>query len=237
MAVARDATSGEVRQLVAPESVHGLRVAPATSSGTPVPTLVQPHEDGVAVLTVLTAGQRTVDYPNALAPGQRLEPAGAGALVVVDGADVVGAVEAPWAVDATGRRLPTRYELRGDGGLRQLVDTEGATFPVVADPKYSVGWYRGPVYYQELYWSDMWKAKNLMDRYGKPVTALVSAICAKIPSAPAKAACAYTVNHRYGAYRTQVNSGIAHKRCVKIRNGFGPTDLWAWGIWTKKCIK
>ena len=237
MDVARDVTSGDVRRVAAPESVHGLRVAPATSSGTPVPTLVQPHPDGVAVLTVLSAGQRTVDYPDALEPGQRLEPADDGALVVLEGEDVVGAVEAPWAVDATGRRLPTRYELRGrrrhpPGGRHGRRDVPGRGRPqvlrrLVPRPRLLPG----AVLVRHV------EGQAPDGPVRQAGLGLVSAICAKIPSAPAKAACAYTVNHRYATYRKQVNSGIAHKRCVKIRNGFGPTDLWAWGIWTKKCIK
>lgn len=52
--------------------------------------------------------------------------------------DPLVTVEKPWAVDATGQHLPTRFET-GDGYFRQIVDTEGATYPVVADP--SVAWY------------------------------------------------------------------------------------------------
>lgn len=47
-------------------------------------------------------------------------------------------VEAPWAVDASGRELPTHYET-GDGYFTQVVDTEGAKYPIIADP--SVAWY------------------------------------------------------------------------------------------------
>ncbi|WP_432492940.1 hypothetical protein [Kineococcus gypseus] len=46
---------------------------------------------------------------------------------------VVGAFQAPWAVDADGTQLPSRYEVN-DGSLVQVVDTTGATFPVVSDP-------------------------------------------------------------------------------------------------------
>lgn len=43
------------------------------------------------------------------------------------------AIEKPWAVDAAGKQLPTRYEVQGTT-LSQIVDTTGATYPVVADP-------------------------------------------------------------------------------------------------------
>ncbi|MDQ1126529.1 hypothetical protein QE428_001562 [Microbacterium sp. SORGH_AS 505] len=48
---------------------------------------------------------------------------------------VVGGFEAPWAVDATGTEVATRYELRGSA-LVQIVDHRSAdvAYPVVADP-------------------------------------------------------------------------------------------------------
>lgn len=51
------------------------------------------------------------------------------------GADevVVASFEPAWAVDAEGVLLPTTYEIEGTT-LTQVVDTEGAAFPVVADP-------------------------------------------------------------------------------------------------------
>lgn len=47
-------------------------------------------------------------------------------------------VEVPWAKDSTGRSLPTSYSLQG-GTLVQKVDTAGASFPVVADPRLTYG--------------------------------------------------------------------------------------------------
>ena len=44
----------------------------------------------------------------------------------------------PWAIDAAGASLPTRYELVGDT-LVQRVDTTNAVFPVVADPRLTFG--------------------------------------------------------------------------------------------------
>lgn len=52
---------------------------------------------------------------------------------VSDGENFLGGIDAPWAVDADGQPLPTHYEISGST-LTQVVDTTGATFPVVADP-------------------------------------------------------------------------------------------------------
>lgn len=51
----------------------------------------------------------------------------------VTDAVVLAHLPAPWAVDAAGAELPTEYVVRGDQ-ITQVVDTEGARFPVVADP-------------------------------------------------------------------------------------------------------
>lgn len=47
-------------------------------------------------------------------------------------------IEIPWAKDSTGRSLPTSYSIQG-GTLVQDVDTTGASFPVVADPRLTFG--------------------------------------------------------------------------------------------------
>lgn len=46
---------------------------------------------------------------------------------------IVGGFMVPWSVDANGESLPTSYATDGDT-LIQVVDTEGAAFPVVSDP-------------------------------------------------------------------------------------------------------
>ncbi len=48
----------------------------------------------------------------------------------------VGSVDAPWAFDASGAAVPTRYEVSGST-FTQVVDLSGApVYPVVADPTY-----------------------------------------------------------------------------------------------------
>lgn len=72
-----------------------------------------------------------VEYEAGLA--EAAEGLGADDAAVGDGEVVVGAFLAPWSVDADGMPLPTHYEIEGDT-LVQVVDTEGAAFPVVSDP-------------------------------------------------------------------------------------------------------
>jgi hypothetical protein len=57
-------------------------------------------------------------------------------LVTAANGRVLGAFEKPWARNARGRALNTRYLLAGSV-LSQVIDTTGAAFPVTADPPYT----------------------------------------------------------------------------------------------------
>lgn len=46
---------------------------------------------------------------------------------------VTGGIATPWAVDAKGQEVSTRFLLEGNS-LIQIVEHEGATYPVIADP-------------------------------------------------------------------------------------------------------
>lgn len=67
------------------------------------------------------------------AVGAQLLPLDDGTVSISDGEKFLGGIDAPWAIDAEGRSLPTHYEITGST-LTQIVDTTGASFPVVADP-------------------------------------------------------------------------------------------------------
>jgi hypothetical protein len=64
----------------------------------------------------------------------------------------VGHLDAPWARDAAGRPLPTKFSLASSTSgttLVQSVDVAGAQFPVQADPHYTWGWVTGTVYFNK----------------------------------------------------------------------------------------
>src|SRR5690606_35644684 len=53
---------------------------------------------------------------------------------------VAGSVAAPWAKDAQGRPVPTRYTAEGHTLVQDIDTNENTAFPVVADPKITFGW-------------------------------------------------------------------------------------------------
>ncbi|MEV7601346.1 hypothetical protein AB0O91_28665 [Kitasatospora sp. NPDC089797] len=96
---------------------------------------------GIRALTVLkdATAPREYRYGIGLPEGARLVPldGGAVAAVAADGRTVLGGFAAPWAEDADGRTVPTRYRVEGDT-LVQTVDVgPGTAFPVTADPWYN----------------------------------------------------------------------------------------------------
>lgn len=133
-------------------SSNGLRDSGAAAAGPGLTTYsspssntdaaVQAVEDGsVRMLTVLHGpdAPRDIAYDLKLSSGLRLEADEAGGFRIVNPEGfVVGAVSAPWAISADGAKVPTHYTLQGNR-LIQTVDHAGATYPVVADPKVSLG--------------------------------------------------------------------------------------------------
>jgi hypothetical protein len=69
-------------------------------------------------------------------------------LVAAPDGTILGAFQQPWAKDATGRSLDTKYVLSGSV-LSQIIDTSGAVFPVTADPHYTWGWISGTIYFNK----------------------------------------------------------------------------------------
>ncbi|GAA1112529.1 hypothetical protein GCM10009582_07570 [Arthrobacter flavus] len=75
-------------------------------------------------------------------------PEGAVARVLADGAveisaedgSALGSVQAPWAIDANGRSVPTSFEIEGNTLVQTVEHNSTTAFPVVADPSTVWGW-------------------------------------------------------------------------------------------------
>lgn len=104
-------------------------------------SVVQPLVDGVRLLAVLDGAEAPTEYAYAISSDAPLFPTffEDGAFILHD-RDMVqhGFVRAPWAFDAAGREVPSRFEWR-DGVVIQVVDhTSGDyEYPIVADPQWT----------------------------------------------------------------------------------------------------
>jgi hypothetical protein len=103
--------------------------------------------------TVITlkdaSAPRRYDFALKLAPGGSTHLAPDGSVIVSDQqGNVIGSFARPWAKDATGKNLATEYVLTGST-MTQIVKTDGAQFPVTADPRYTWGWVTGTIYFNK----------------------------------------------------------------------------------------
>jgi hypothetical protein len=142
VAVATDAgTLGVTLEASAAESSESIgnamgfgEVAPATDA------VVRPQEDGAQFLSVMkdASAPSSQRYKLDLPAGALLKATDGGGFSLMHDGEEIGAIDIPWARDAAGNSLPTSYSLEGDT-LVQHTDASGAQFPVVADPRFSVG--------------------------------------------------------------------------------------------------
>ena len=101
---------------------------------------VETMDNSVQMLTVMHSplAPSVQRYRLGLPAGTQLAAASGGFLLVEPDGKIHGAIDQPWAKDATGRSLPTSYGLDGTV-LVQRTDTTAAVYPVVADPKITFG--------------------------------------------------------------------------------------------------
>lgn len=115
-----------------------------------VRAVVQPSDEGLTITTVLASADAPTEYAYELPADVdvTLNADGSATLsrtaVGKGGASItaaIGQIASPWAVDANGNSIATRYEVVGNS-IVQHVDHRGSStaYPVVADPKFWWGW-------------------------------------------------------------------------------------------------
>ena len=224
----------------------------AVSLGLPVPDAsrvehsdgryVVPGADGasLAVAPTVTGAQILVGVESREAPTSYAfdvdAPAGFAPWITPDGgveiADAEGrpAVQlaAPWALDAGGRRVPTRFELRG-GAITQVVDHRAGDFdyPIVADPKI----FKCDKYLSICVKFNKKETKSIAAKVKKAnssARALAAFICAKIPHPVIAIGCAGTVLAALPSLRKTFLSASSKKQCVELHFAVPSGLLWKW---------
>lgn len=131
---------GGLRRGAAP-SRFGRTTLFADGLGTGIDAGVQQTRTGIRLISVIRSASAPTAYryPLRLPRGATLERQSSGVVLIRNAAGrAVGAVRAPWAIDARGTPVSTRFELRGRT-LIQHIDHHGAVYPVVADPSIDFG--------------------------------------------------------------------------------------------------
>lgn len=198
----------------------------------PASVVVNPTETGVQVATVLASPDSPsrftyrIDGP---AGSSVVADDGGGARVVDRDGETLAVIDAPWARDADGVSVPTRFELDGSS-LTQVVDHRVGTYtyPITADPK---------VFACDLYTAICVKftkgetksiAKSVA---GKTATATALAICSKIPHAVIAVGCVAVVTPYALLMGKSFRSASKAGKCVELH--FRAAIPYRWK--TEKC--
>lgn len=109
-----------------------------------VANTVVPLADGLQVLNVIASPSAPTEYvyPLDIPPGATVSVVEDGSAIIADGTGrPFLTTTPPWAIDAAGAPVPTRYEIEGNR-LVQIVDhtAEDFAYPVVADPTFTYWW-------------------------------------------------------------------------------------------------
>jgi hypothetical protein len=107
-----------------------------------VSRLVTESSDGARVLTSYARPQASYESRTTfhLEEGEHAEERANGDWYLERGNDIMGVIRAPWALDARGVALQTRYRWEGSTLVQSVVVPDTAVFPVVADPAWSYTW-------------------------------------------------------------------------------------------------
>lgn len=182
---------------------------------------VAPTSSGTQILIGIESQDAPTSY------GFGLDAPGLGAQITPDGGidltDAAGRlalqVQAPWAIDAQGRRVPTRYELSG-GAITQVVDHRAGDFdyPIVADPKVKFCDFATAVCVKFT----KKETKRVAKAFSTSIGAGVSTLCGNIPGGtPAgwavKAICVVAVNEYIGRIRKAFLKARKAGKCAQLK--------------------
>lgn len=129
LGIAIEGNEGSVSRVVQGSLVES-EVAPS------VDAVTRATSDGVQLIFILanSTAQRTVDFELNVDGGVQMKDADGGLLLTTPNGKVVGGIAKPWARDAKGKDVPTRFVVNGQTVTQVVEPTEEAEYPIVADP-------------------------------------------------------------------------------------------------------
>ena len=112
---------------------------------------VQAQKDtGVRMMTLITGADAptTFDFVFETSGSEKAVLAQDGSAAIVDSDNfVISVIDAPWAFDALGNKIPTEYTIQGDTLILNVAHDMAAAYPVVADPVWTWGITSGTAYF------------------------------------------------------------------------------------------
>lgn len=136
---------------------------------------------------------------------------------------MIARIAPPWAKDANGKALPTKYRIERNT-LTQTVDTAGATFPIVADPRVENLGFLGlskKVWFTRHETEVLWRQQAS----GAVVTFAGIAACALIV-APLDVVCGLAITTLAADFYTNLREAHAHNHCLTLKLGLPASIDW-----------
>jgi len=129
----------------------------------------------------------------------------------------LGHMDAPWAVDANGKSVPTSYTVAGNRITQHVTASPATAFPVVADPH--VAW---PAWYMpEILFSNY---ETGQVRNPEILWALAGTICALVAAESLGIGCAAFAAES-GAIAAVASNAYGDRRCLALRYGVVPYEV------------
>lgn len=209
----------------------GRYLVPASSGAT---MAVTPTPNGAQVLVGIESAKAPSSFEFGLSAPEGFSPevTADGSVDLVNEAGKSAAhISAPWAVDADGRQVPTRFELRS-GSLTQVVDHRVGDFsyPIVADPKiFACDWYTSVCV--KFTKKETKKISKKLASDG--LRAAAAYLCTKIPHPMIAAVCVGTVVAAGTSLKSTFKKAAKKKQCVELHFAVPSGLLWKWK--TEKC--
>jgi len=184
--------------------------------------------NGVRISSVLNSGKasHTLRYELTLPDGvgPRLEADGSVSLVQRRAGSpelALASIAAPWAVDAAGHSVATRYEVDGNALIQIVTPGAGAVYPIVADPSISGclvgGWYPAIcVKYNRQETINAYRVASGAATAGALATELCSGL------GQYAALCRTAVVSIFGKVSSDAIRAYAEGRCLQLRFGISP---------------
>ncbi|MDO5633393.1 MAG: hypothetical protein Q4G34_00765 [Micrococcus sp.] len=119
----------------------GEVLAATSMNGADVVTYDTSHGEQTLIHITDADAPSVYDFDFTLPIGSQVLASEDGGVDIIDVAgERLGFIKAPWAVDAHGQDVPTRFEIHGTTVRQIVVVSEDTTFPVIADPSTVWGW-------------------------------------------------------------------------------------------------